>query len=179
MSQLVTKVWAFFSPRIPNAFVGVDEIVTAMRRLVVADIAEDIKLSLGSPVAHISNACALQVEFRLACHVAWIATVSLSADRVVHIANQVQCGNGEHRVHNGGFDVRNQKHVALMDLLESANARTIEANPIAEQVVFEIFYGNGKVLPHSRQISIDGTEDSAESPRPKAAARKRGGRRTS
>jgi len=40
-----------------------------------------------------------------------------------------------------------------MDLLESANARTIEADPIAEQVVFEIFYGNGKVLPHSREIN--------------------------
>ena len=36
-----------------------------------------------------------------------------------------------------------------------------------------------EALPHSRQISIDGNEDSAESPRPKAAARKRGGRRTS
>jgi small-conductance mechanosensitive channel len=36
-----------------------------------------------------------------------------------------------------------------------------------------------EALPHSRQISVDGGEDYAESPPPKAASRKRSGRRSS
>ena len=50
---------------------------------------------------------------------------------------------------------------------------------VREKLIAFLQREHPEALPHSRQISIDGNEDSAESPRPKAAARKRGGRRTS
>ena len=50
---------------------------------------------------------------------------------------------------------------------------------VREKLIAFLQREHPEALPHSRQISIDGNEDAAESPRPKAAARKRGGRRTS
>ena len=50
---------------------------------------------------------------------------------------------------------------------------------VREKLIAFLQREHPEALPHSRQISIDGNEDSAESPRPKAAARTRGGRRAS
>jgi small-conductance mechanosensitive channel len=50
---------------------------------------------------------------------------------------------------------------------------------VREKLIAFLQEKHPEALPHSRQISIDGNENSAESPPPKTSARKRSGRRSS
>ena len=119
---------------------------TGARRLVVADIAKDVKLRLGAPVTEIGNPCALQVDSPpSASHITRIATVRISADRVVDIADQVQWGTESTDPHNGGFSVpESEEHVALVDLLESAHARPSKPIPSLNKSSSSVSHGNEK-----------------------------------
>ena len=51
--------------RVPDALLGVDEVVAAVRVLVETERVEDVELSLGAPIAHVGDAGAAQVLLRL------------------------------------------------------------------------------------------------------------------
>ncbi|MGB6743752.1 MAG: hypothetical protein WBE38_08840 [Terracidiphilus sp.] len=46
-----------------------------------------------------------------------------------------------------------------MNLLEAADARSVEADAITEQIVFEVFYRDGKMLPHAWQVDKSKVND--------------------
>ncbi len=101
----------------------------------------------------------LQIRFGLLRHVARIAAVGLAGDGIEDIADDVQRGNRENRIHHRRIRIGNQEHVALVNLLEPADARAIEADAFAEQVVLEVFYWDGKMLPHARQVDKSQVDD--------------------
>src|SRR5207253_7455616 len=52
-----------------------------------------------------------------------------------------------------------EEHVALVDVLEAADRRAIEADAIGEEALRELFDRNGKMLPRARQVDEPQVDD--------------------
>jgi hypothetical protein len=152
VAELVAEVRALRPPGVPHSFFGVDVVVAVLGRLVVADVVEDVELQLRPPVAGVGDPGALQVLLGLAGDVPRVASVRLPGHRVADVADQLQGRHFEDRVHGRCFRVGDQQHVALVDVLEAADARPVEPDPVLEQLVGEVFDGDREVLPDSRQV---------------------------
>src|SRR5207302_7734903 len=76
--------------RVPDALVGVYEVVAAVHVLVEAEAREDVELRLRTEVAGVGDPALAQVLLGLAGDVAGVAAVGLAGDRVDDVADQEQ-----------------------------------------------------------------------------------------
>ncbi len=139
--------------RVPDPFLRVDVVVALVGVLVEAHRVEDEKLGLGAPVRGGRDPGGLEVLLGLERDEAGIAGVGLQRNRVVDVAGERERGHREHRIHEGRRHVREQQHVALVDGLEAADGRAVEAQAFPDHRFVEGGSGNRKVLPGPRQIA--------------------------
>src|SRR5579883_2255097 len=140
------------STAVPDTLFSINEVLAAVSRLIEADIVEDEELRLRSPVACRRNAGLDQVPLRLLGYVAWIPRIPLTGHRILHVADQAERWNRTDRIDNRSSRIGDQKHVTLVNLLETPDARAIKAQPLFEDVNLELRDRRGEVLPGPRQI---------------------------
>ena len=63
------------------------------------------------------------------------------------------------RVDERGVGVRHQEHVGLLDLLEAADGRAVEADPVLEDASVELRDGDREVLHQARQVAEAEVDD--------------------
>ena len=117
------------------------------------DVLEDEELGLWAEVSGIGDAALLEMSLSLARDIARIACVRRARHaRLRDVADQAQRRIGGERVHDGGRGVGNQQHVALVDLLEAANARPVKPDALREDRFVEGAQRNTEMLPHAKDI---------------------------
>src|SRR5205823_1941612 len=132
---------------VPDAFLGIDLVKRPVAGLVKADFVEDVQLSLEPKVDGVANARALQILFGLLGNVSGILGVRLTRNGVLDVAHHAERRDLAGWVDNGGIRVGQEQHVALIDLLETANGRAVEAKAIRKRVLRQLGGGDRKVLP--------------------------------
>ena len=135
-----------------SALLGVDLVERRVRLLVEDDVVEHVELGLGAEVGDVGHAARAQMLLGLDRHVARVARVGLARDRVEHHAHERDRRRLVERVEDRGRRVGHQQHVRLVDLLEPADRRAVEADPLAERVLVERRERHPHVLPGSRQV---------------------------
>ena len=85
-------------------------------------------------------------------HVARIASVAITGQRVHDIADELQRGFRLHRVDPGGVEVGDQQHVGLVDGLEAPQAGAVEALAAFHKTFLHVGRGYREVLPTSNQV---------------------------
>jgi hypothetical protein len=138
--------------RRPVALLGVDLIERGVRLLVERHVVEDVELGLGPEVHGVGDAARAQVLGGLDRDVAGVARVRLARDRVDHRADHRDRRRRVERVQDRRRRVGHQQHVRLVDLLEAADRRAVEADPVAERVLVEARERHSHVLPGARQV---------------------------
>ena len=127
--------------RVPHALDRVDVVVALVLVLVEPDRVEDVELALRSPERRVGDPGLLQVQLGLPRDVARVARVHLAGDRVLDEAVHVQRRVLRERVEERGVGVGDQEHVGLLDLLEPADRRAVEAEPVLEALLGELETG--------------------------------------
>ena len=89
--------------------------------LSVAHVVEYEELRLRAEIAGIGAADALQINLGLLGDVASVAAIGLTGHRVPDVADQDQRRCGGKRIEEGRRRIRNDQHVAFLDLLEAAD----------------------------------------------------------
>ena len=91
MSRFVPRVQPAIKislfPRVPDALIGVDEVIAAIRGLVKPCRVEYEKLNLRSPVALVTNTSGLQVFLGLLGDKSRVTRIGLAGQRVSDVAN--------------------------------------------------------------------------------------------
>ena len=136
----------------PVALLGVDLVERRVRLLVEGDVVEDVELRLGAEVRQVRDAGGAQVLLRLHRHVARVARVRLTDDRVEHGADERDRRRLVERIEDRGGRVRQQQHVGLVDLLEAADGRPVEADPVGERLLVQAPQRHPHVLPRPGQV---------------------------
>ena len=123
-----------------------------MGLLVEADVVEDEKLGFWAEKRRVGQLGALQIGLGALGDAAGIAGIGLAGDGVFNGADQRQGRHLGERVHDRGGWIGHDEHVGFVDFLPAANGRTVEAEPLFEQVGFQVGDGHGEVLPDAGQI---------------------------
>ncbi len=89
--------------------------------LSVAHVVEYEELGLRAEIARIGAAAALEVDLGLLGDIAGVAAIGLTGHRVPDVANQDQRRCRGERIDEGRRRVRDDQHVAFLDLLEAAD----------------------------------------------------------
>ena len=127
--RLVAEVSAGLDPPgVPVAFLGVDLVERAIHLRVVADVVEDVELGLGAEETRVGEASGGQVLLRLTGDVARVARIRLQRERIVHEEVAGQRLAAAERVNPCGGDVREQRHIRLVDRLETLDRGAVECH---------------------------------------------------
>ena len=141
-----------FLAHVPHAFFGVDEVVPAVIRLVVAGLIENEELGFRPPEGLIADLRALQVLLGFLRDVPRIAIIGLTGDRIHHVADQAQGRHGAKGIHAGSRRIRHHEHVAVIDRLPSADGGSVEPRSVLEQRFRQLVDGNAEMLPRADQV---------------------------
>ena len=141
-----------FRPEFQTPFFRVDLVHPAVAGLVEPERVEDVELDLRAPVARRRDAALGEEALRLAADVARVARVRLAAARLGDVAHEDHRRDVERRVDERGRRIRHEQHVALMDVLEAADARPIEADAVDEQVLAQLLDRDREVLGLAGQV---------------------------
>ena len=138
VARLVGQVAAGLVPAgVPGALDRVEVVVALVRAGGEPRGVEDVELGLRPEVRRVSDAAAAQVLLGLLGDVARVPAVGLAGQRVVHEERQVERLVRAERVDDRGRRVRQQQHVGLVDLLEAADRRAVEHQPVGEYALLE------------------------------------------
>jgi hypothetical protein len=140
------------APTVPGPRFGVDVVEAEVVALVEAHVVEDEELELGADVDGVGEPGALHVGLGLLGHVAGIAAVVGARDRVLHVADQHECGHRGKGVHLRRRGVREEQHVRLVDRLEPPDGGAVEADALGEEVLGQLGHGDGEVLPETGHV---------------------------
>ena len=127
--------------------------------LVEPERVEQIELGLGTPVADFRDAGPAQVLLRLLGDEPRVAGVRLAADRVHDVADQEKRLMGKNRVDRRRVGVRHEEHVALVDRLESADARAVKSEAVLEAVDLQLADGQAEMLPGAGKVDETHVDD--------------------
>jgi hypothetical protein len=120
---------------------------------------EDVELDLRTPERGRGDATLGEVALGLARDIARIAAVRLAAARLDDIARQDHRRDLERRVDIRRGRIGHQQHVRLVDVLEAADARAVEADAVDEQVLAEILDRDAEVLGLSGEVDEAQVDD--------------------
>ena len=124
-----------------------------------AERIEDVELKLRTPERGRGDTALGQVPLGLAGDVARVAAVRLAAPRLDDVAGQDHRRDVECRVDIGRGGVGHQQHVRLVDVLEAADARSVEADPVDEEVLTELLDRDAEVLGLAGQVDEAQVDD--------------------
>src|ERR1019366_8515030 len=146
-------------PGVPDPLVGIDVVVALVGVLVEANRVEDLEPEPGAPVRGVGDSRTEQILLGLARDVAWVAAVVLERQRVLDVADDRHRRNLQGSVDERASGIREQEHVALVDLLEAADARTVEPDAFREERLGQLADGDAEVLPAAEQIGETQVDD--------------------
>ena len=140
-------------PAIPDTFDGIEVIIRAVGRRVVADAVEDEELRFGSKESGVGEARALEISLRFLGDAAGIAIVDFARDRVDHVAREAK-----RRILRKGIDecrgaVRNHQHVRCVDDSPAPDRGAVKAEAFLEYFFGQLIHGNRKVLPGAVNVA--------------------------
>ena len=147
------------APGVPHALDRVEEVVARVLVLVEARRVEDVELGFGPEVRGVGDAGAREVVLGLLRDVARVAAVGLAGDRVLHEAVDVQRLVLRERVDHRGVGIGDQEHVRLLDLLEAADRRAVEAEAVLEDVLGQLVGRDREVLHEPGQVAEADVDD--------------------
>lgn len=98
---------------------------------------EEEELGFRSEVGGVGDAGRFHVFDGFLNDVAGVTRVGFAGERVQDVGENRQRGGVVNRVDDGGRDVGHEQHVRLVDGLETANGRAVEANAVSEEVLGE------------------------------------------
>ena len=145
--------------RVPDALIRVDLVHRLVAGRFEPQRVEDVELDLGPPERRRGDAALGEVALGLARDVARVTAVRLTAPGLDNVACHDQRRDIERRVDIGGRRIRHQQHVRLVDVLEAADARAIEADAVDEQVLAEVLDRDAEVLGLPRQVDEAQVDD--------------------
>src|SRR5664280_46066 len=119
---------------VPPTFGTVDCIKGFIGAAGITYIVKNEEFSFRAKKAGIPNASLLQVSFGFFSNVACIPAVRLPGDRIMHIAADDQCGNFSYGIEESSFGIQQQQHIGLVNLLETADGRTVKRNSFFEKL---------------------------------------------
>src|SRR5919197_5638165 len=137
---------------VPVRLGRVDLVERGVRALIERDVIEDVELGFGPHVTRVGDPRREQVALRLDRHVARVARVGLTRDRVDDVADDRQRLLLVEGVDDRGPRVWHEDHVGLRDLLEAADRRAVEAEAVGERVLVERVDRQAEVLPGTREV---------------------------
>src|SRR6266851_2226822 len=108
-------------PKFGASFAGIDFVEGVVDALSVAHIVEYEELRLRAKIARIGAAGALEVGLGLLGDIAGVAAIRLTGQWIPDVANQDQRRCGGVRIGEGRRRIRDDQHVAFLDLLEAAD----------------------------------------------------------
>src|SRR5258708_296600 len=152
VARSIAEVGGAIPTGVPDTFVGINLIKALAGILTEADGVEDVELHLRSEIGSRGNATFGQEGFSFFRDEPRIARVALHRAGLDDVADDAERRDGAGGVQKSGVGVRQQQHVGLVDLLETTDRRSVEANALAEELLREFFDGNRKVLPQPRQV---------------------------
>src|SRR5262249_31004507 len=152
LARLVAQVGRLLRAGVPGAFLRIDFVHGIIYALAVAHLVEHEELRLRAEIGSIADAGTLQVGLGLLSNVASVAAIGLAGDGVPDVADQDQrCRRGE-RVEERRGRVRDDQHVAFLDLLKSAYRGTVEADALLESISIDRAWRDGEMLPNAGQV---------------------------
>jgi len=107
---------------------------------------EDVELGLRAEVGGVGQGRAAQG------HIARVTAVRLAGLRIVHETRDIERLGRPERVQPAGPQIRQQQHVGLVDLLESAHRRPVEGDAVGDQILAEQGGGDRKLFLPIRQF---------------------------
>src|SRR5262249_61647156 len=100
---------------------------------------EDVELDLGAEVGGGGDAALGQERFSFFPNEAWVACVALARSAWLDdIADDAQCRDGARGIEKRRVRVRQQQHVRLVNFLEAADGRPVEADALAEEALLQL-----------------------------------------
>jgi len=144
---------------VPDAFLGVDVVVAEVLRLIEADRVEDVELDLRSPERGVGDPGRGEERLGLLRDVARVARVRPPRERVDDVAYEVQRLDAQDRIDERTVRVRQKEHVALVNVLEAADRRAVEADAVDEEALAELLDRDREVLPRPGQIDEAKVDD--------------------
>ena len=163
VARLVTEIAAaeraFVTTGVPLALGGFDVVEAAVRVLAEADGVEDEELEFRTEVAGVCDPARGQMDFRLARNVARVPRVRLTQNRIDHVADERQRGPLAEGIDERRRAIGLEQHVGLMDLLEAANRRAVEADSVLEQPRSDFGQRDREVLPEPGKIGESEIDD--------------------
>src|SRR5215471_18796234 len=69
-----------------------------------------------------------------------------------NVANQAECWRAGKWIHNGSSSIRDDKHVALVNGLETPDTGTVEGNTFDKRLFSQLADGDAEMLPGARQV---------------------------
>src|SRR6266853_1210003 len=99
-----------------------------------ADVIEDVELRLRADVRGVGDPAGLQVLLCLLRDVTRIARVPRAGHRILDVADQRQRGSGGEGIEERGVWIRDEEHVAFLNLLKASDARSVEPQALFESV---------------------------------------------
>jgi hypothetical protein len=84
--------------------------------------------------------------------VASVAAIGLTGHRVPDVADQDQRRCGGERVEKGRSRIRDDQHVAFLDLLETTDRRAVESDAFVERICIHRAGRDGEMLPDTRKV---------------------------
>src|SRR5207245_10234819 len=81
-----------------------------------------------------------------------IAGIRLTREWIDDVANERKRSRAEHRVHEGRCGIRQEQHVRLMDVLEAADGRAVEADSVDEELAAQLTRRYREMLPRAGQV---------------------------
>src|SRR5579871_390153 len=116
-------------------------------------IVKDEELCFGAKVRFVGDAALAKILFGFAGDVARVAGIWVAPRAGLgDIADEAEGWLGGKGVHDGCRGIGDEQHIALVDLLEAANAGPIEADAFAKEAFVENANRHAKMLPGTRNI---------------------------
>ena len=144
---------AFLGAGVPGTLDRVEVVEGGVLVLAEAGRIEDVELGLRAPVRRVGDAGGTEKALRLLGDVPRIPVVGPHRQRVPDEAVQQQRLVLTERVLHRGGGIRHQDHVGFLDLLEPADRRAVEPEPLLEHVGRELGGRYREVLHQAGQIA--------------------------
>ncbi len=152
MAGLVAKVGEFFTAGVPDPLGGIDRIEGLVGGGRITDVVEDEELGLRTEIGGIGEAGRFQVSFGFSGDEAGITGIAFAGDRIDDVADQAQGRNLHEGVDLGGFGIRHEQHVAVMNGLPAANRRAVETDAFFKSLLTEFADGGAEMLPNPYKV---------------------------
>ena len=153
VADFVTEVRELFAPTVPDAFVGIEIVEAAVRRLTKPNIIENKEFRFRTEIRCVSQTGALEECFSFASDISWVATVRFVRDCVERIRDDAQRCRLRKWINNGGVGIQLQQHVAGFNGFPAADRGAVKPQAFGENFLGQFGNRDAEMLPRAQKIA--------------------------